>query len=78
MGDDLAQLLYDAFRAAAVDFTVHPSWGNLESHDRETWEAVATKARRELGQRLARDMSYAAEELGAEQAIANLRERWMR
>lgn len=74
MGDNLAQLLYEAYRSSLADPSTAWSWGNIPSTEREAWEAVATKARRELHQRFVRDMRDATEAFGAEQAIANLLE----
>ena len=76
MGDDLARLLYTAFINASdgVAGGDVPNWASLPVAERERWEQVATKARNEMAQRFVRDMRAATEELGAEQAIANLLE----
>lgn len=46
MGDNLAELLYMAWRSALLSSTPElPSWGNVRDPDvRAAWEAAATKA----------------------------------
>lgn len=77
MGDGLPEELYRAYCNAAglmygTDET--PGFNNLPTDQRYAWEKVATKAREELNLQFRRDMRAATEELGAEQAIANLLE----
>jgi hypothetical protein len=76
MGDDLAKQLFDAFwdPLVARGWPRPCAWNELHETQRAAWEGVATEARRELGLRYRRDMRAAVEELGAEQAIANLLE----
>lgn len=47
MGDNLAELLYMAWRSERLPFEPDlPSWGNVRDPDvRRAWEAAATKAR---------------------------------
>jgi hypothetical protein len=77
MGDNLPELLYRAFCNAAglvygSDET--PGFNNLSTTQRYAWEQVAVQARTELNLQFRGDMRAASEELGAEQAIANLLE----
>lgn len=74
MGDNLAELLYMAWRstllASQPDLV---SWGNVRDPDvRAAWEAAATAARKELDERFVRDMREARRVHGADEALANL------
>jgi hypothetical protein len=56
MGDNLAELLYMAWRCSLLSSTPDlPSWGNVRDPDvRAAWEAAATKARSEVTEQNAR------------------------
>lgn len=85
MGDNLAQLLYTTFINAgtAVVGSEVPSWGNLPSLDREQWEQVAVKARREMSSRFVASIDSEVERCEINPAapgfaIAAIRSRWVR
>lgn len=74
MGDNLAELLYMAWRSALLSSTPDlPSWGNVRDPDvRAAWEAAADKARKEMHARFVADMREARQAHGAEETLANL------
>ena len=59
MGDNLAELLYMARRAALLSsFPDLPSWGNVrDPEERAAWEAAATAARREMRRQCAAEVA---------------------
>lgn len=74
MGDGLPEKLYMAWRSSLLSTVPDlPSWGNVRDPDvRAAWEAAARVARAELGEQFRRDMRAARQELGADEALANL------
>lgn len=78
MGDKLAQLLYESFRSASADPGALLSWGNIPSTERETWEAVATRARGEMARRFVACIDHVNTEFpdAKEAALSSLRRRW--
>jgi hypothetical protein len=76
VGDDLAQLLFEALQAQGPEIPPfrRTAWHELEPEARLHWDAVAAKARKEMHRRFLRDMRDAVAEYGAEKAIANLLE----
>lgn len=74
MGDDLAQILFETLQAQGPDLPPfrRVTWDELDLESRGHWEAVALKARNEMGKRFLRDIRDAVAAHGAEQTIANL------
>jgi hypothetical protein len=77
MGDNLAQLLYEALRANAPAGSDMAPWGLLESAEREAFEAMATTARQLMAARFVADIDREFEsDASAETMLNNLHERW--
>lgn len=59
MGDNLAELLYMAWRSSLLSSTPDlPSWGNVRDPDvRAAWESAATRARTEVDREVGRLLS---------------------
>lgn len=75
MGDKLAEQLYVVFCAASNLVPGSgdvPNWASMPIEQREAWEHVATKARKDLSKQFALDMRTASDHYGPEQAMANL------
>lgn len=82
MGDNLAQLLYTAFVNAGMTVAGGdvPNWASLPAVDRDQWEQVAVKARREMVQRFVASIDATSDKRIADgdEAIAALRLQWAR
>jgi hypothetical protein len=79
VGDNLAELLYTAWRSERFAFEPDlPSWGNVRDPDvRLAWEAAANVARRHR-ERVFESIEALTAEFGAEQGLLNFYERWQR
>lgn len=80
MGDNLAQLLYEAHRSASADYGSLLSWGNIPSDEREQWMHVAEKARAVMSARFVASIDKATENMALPPSdpLIALRERWHR
>ncbi len=77
MGDNLAELLYTAWRSAQDDPSAHPSWGNVEATVRGAWEAVATAARRDAASKVNDEVQMLRDANAAwQRRDAEMRKRW--
>lgn len=78
MGDLLAAELYAEWRSTQ-DPTVAPAWGNADQETRESWERVATRARRTMAQRFVASIDRETEfDHEPDVSLANVRSRWSR
>lgn len=81
MSDNLAELLYTAWRSSLLSSRPDlPSWGNVRDPDvRAAWEAVAQEARNVMAERFVESIRYARKDLAdAAKALDALDERWQR
>ena len=79
MGDNLAELLYMAWRSSLLSSVPDlPSWGNVRDPDvRAAWEAAATRARVEIKGQCATQLTSEYErQCDAEYAIRVCSKQW--
>lgn len=79
MGDDLPKLLYQTLVANTPDVGMSPPpFERLHRKDRETWEAIATKARGFMAQQFVCSIDDVKRQPSSVSEIDRLRERWDR